>query len=168
MNRPLRSLWLLSVCAVLAGCGDSSLNPMRWFGGGGGPKQPQTLEPKGGYVDTADKRLPVPQVLSARWEPTVEGRLLVVTGIAPTKGWWKVALVTETPQPPGRVRPDSDGVLRLRLVGVPPAADDPAARMVARPGADTLTVAYPLSTAALQSITSVTVSAAGNSISLRN
>lgn len=163
MTRPL---WILCLCAVLAGCGDSSLNPMRWFDRGGAPRGPQTLEPRGGYADT-DQRLPVPQVLSARWEPTVEGRLLVVTAIAPTKGWWDVALVTETPQPAGRVRPGPDGVLRLKLVGAPPLAEDTAARMPAQPGADTLTVAFPLSNAALEWIDSVTISAALNGISLK-
>ena len=115
--------------------------------GAGGQRGPQTLEPKGGYART-DQRLAVPQVLSARWEPTVEGRLLVVTAIAPTKGWWDVALVTETPQPEGRVRPDADGVLRLRLVGSPPLTDDRSARLPAQPGPDTITVAFPISAAA--------------------
>ena len=128
----LRSLCLVSICALLAGCGGgggSGWNPLGWFGGGG-QRGPQTLEPKGGYART-NQRLAVPQVLSARWEPTVEGRLLVVTAIAPTKGWWDVALVTETPQPAGRVRPGPDGVLRLKLVGAPPLAEDTAARMPA-------------------------------------
>ena len=129
MNRPLS---MLCLCAVLAGCsgGGSGLNPMRWFGGGA-PKKPQSLEPKGGYQTADDSRLPVPQILSARWEPTTEGRLLVVTAIAPTKGWWNVEMVTQTPQPTGRIRPDADGILRLRLLGLPPP---PASAATARHG----------------------------------
>ena len=94
MTRPL---WILCLCAALAGCGDSSLNPMRWFDRGSAPRGPQTLEPRGGYADT-DQRLPVPQVLSARWEPTVEGRLLVVTAIAPTKGWCCLLYTSPSPR----------------------------------------------------------------------
>lgn len=164
----LRSLCLVSICALLAGCGGgggSGWNPLGWFGGGG-QRGPQTLEPKGGYART-DQRLAVPQVLSARWEPTVEGRLLVVTAIAPTKGWWDVALVTETPQPEGRVRPDADGVLRLRLIGSPPLTDDRSARLPAQPGPDTITVAFPISAAALERIDSVAVSAGNNGIALK-
>lgn len=165
MTRPL---WLLATCAVLSGCGDggSSLNPFRWFAGDT-QRGPETLEPKGGYKDRADSRIPVPQVVSARWEPTVEGRMLVVTAMAPTKGWYNVALITETPQPEGRVRPGPDGVLRLRLVGGPPPAGSTAARLPASPGADTLTVAFPLSAAALDQIDSIVVTGAANAVSLK-
>ncbi|ARJ68545.1 hypothetical protein [Paracoccus contaminans] len=165
MNRPVS---MLCLCAVLAGCsgGGSGLNPMRWFGGGA-PKKPQSLEPKGGYRTVDDKRLPVPQILSARWEPTTEGRLLVVTAIAPTKGWWNVEMITQTPQPTGRTRPDADGILRLRLVGLPPPPGSPAAREIARPETDMLTVAFPISNAALATMDQVTVSAANNAVSLK-
>lgn len=165
-----RPLVLLTTCALLAACGgrgDSSLNPLRWFGGGSAPQGPATLEPDGGYPTGTDARLAVPQLVSARWEPTVEGRLLVVTAMAPVKGWWNLALVTERPQPPGRVRPDADGVLRLRLVGLPPPADSTDARRPAQPGPDTLTVAFPLSNAALNRIDAVTVSGGNNALTLR-
>lgn len=161
-----RALWTIAACLVLSACGDSSLNPTRWFGGERTPRAPETLAPPKGYQIRDDTRLPVAQVLSARWEPTVEGRLLVVTAIAPTKGWWDVALVAQTPQPAGRVRPDADGVLRLRLVGSPPPPDSPAARMPAQPGTDTLTVAFPISSPALRDIGSVTVTGGANAISL--
>lgn len=163
----IRPLMLLPLCAVLAGCGDSSMNPMRWFGGGERDRGPATLEPRGGYVDQVQGRLPVPQILSARWEKTVEGRLLIVTAIAPTKGWHHVALITEAAQPEGRVRPGPDGVLRLRLVGSPPPQDSDAARLPANPATDTLTVAFPISSTALLDIDSVTVAAAMNSISVK-
>lgn len=161
-----RALWPIAACLILSACGDSSLNPTRWFGAERAPRGPETLAPPKGYQEKADARLPVAQVLSARWEPTVEGRLLVVTALAPTKGWWDVALVTETPQPGGRVRPDADGVLRLRLVGAPPPAGSAAARMPAQPGVDTLTVAFPLGSTALRDIGSVTVAGGANAISL--
>ena len=69
-------------------------------------------------------------------------------------------------QPAGRVRPDADGVLRLRLVGSPPPADSAAARLPAQPAVDTLTVAFPLSSTALRDIGSVTVTGGTNAISL--
>ena len=72
-----RVFWPLAACLMLAGCGgDSSLNPLRWFGGGkAAPRATDSLAPKGGYEGTEANRLPVAQVLTARWEPTVEGDL---------------------------------------------------------------------------------------------
>ncbi|MCG2921828.1 hypothetical protein KZ305_27465, partial [Escherichia coli] len=84
--------WPLAACLMLAACGDSSLNPRRWFGGDPAPRGPQTLAPEGGYTVAEDARQPAAQLLSARWEQTLEGRLLVVTAIPPTKGWWDLAL----------------------------------------------------------------------------
>ena len=161
-----RALWPIAACLMLSACGDSSLNPMRWLGGERAARGPETLVPPKGYPQRTDARLPVARVLSARWEPTVGGRLLVVTALAPTKGWWDVALVTETPQPESRVRPDADGVLRLRLVGAPPPSDSAAARMTAQPGVDTLTVAFPVSSTALRDIQSVVVAGGTNAIPL--
>jgi len=165
-----RVFWPLAACLMLAGCGggDSSLNPLRWFGGGKtAARANDTLAPKGGYETTRANRLPVAQVLTARWEQMVEGRLLVVTAMAPTKGWWDVELVTSTPMPEGRVRPDPDGVLRLQLVGAPPLPGSAAAAMPAQPGVDTLTVAFPISNAALDRIDSVLVQAGQNAVTLR-
>lgn len=163
-----RAFWPLAACLTLAACGgDSSLNPFRWGGGGGSAQRgPETLAPEGGYTNLDASRMPVAQVLSARWEPLVEGRLLVVTAMAPTKGWWNVDLVTVTPMPRGRVRPDPDGVLRLMLVGTPPPPDSAAARTPAQPGADTVTAAFPISHAALDRIGSVVVQAGENAITL--
>lgn len=109
------------VLLAAAGCArlsESRLNPMGWFGGGS--SQPTTLMPEGGYPTARDDaRLGLAHVTSARWEPLYEGRILVVTAVPTTQGWWDVALVTEMRMPPGRIQPDQDGVLRLRLVGHP-------------------------------------------------
>ncbi|SIQ78082.1 hypothetical protein SAMN05421641_11415 [Paracoccus thiocyanatus] len=168
----MRSLTLgILACAMLvpAGCGrmgDSGLNPLRWFGGGA-PRQ-QTLEPEGGYPITAeDGRLPLAQVTAAKWEPLYEGRLLVVTGLAASKGWWDVALVTEVPMPRGRIRADQDGVLRLRLVGKPPLADTFAAANPPNPASDMATVALTIPNAALAGLREVVITGAGNAITLR-
>ena len=170
-RRSPRTPALLIACAALtlAGCGrgDSSWNPRTWLGMGAGPRGPQTLEPAKGY-GRADPRAPVAQILSARWEPLVEGRLLVVTALPATRGWWNAALVTETPQPEGQLRPDADGVLRLRLVASPPLAESALAATPARPGPDTLTAAVAVSHAELAAITGVVVAGAGNAVTLRN
>ncbi|MDQ7262779.1 hypothetical protein NM680_13355 [Paracoccus sp. PS-1] len=163
------TLGILACAAlVLAGCGrmgDSSWNPMRWFGSA---PQTQTLEPEGGYPTTVnDGRVPLAHVTGARWEPLYEGRMLVVTGLAASKGWWDLALVTEVPMPKGRIRPDENGVLRLRLVGKPPQPDTFAAANPANPLADAATVALVIPNAVLPDLREVVISGASNSVSLR-
>src|SRR5690606_24459587 len=108
----LRILTTLILCtAVLGGCNRFS----GWFSPAS--RAPASLEPKDGYPTAADERRALLRAIaSARFEQISEGRLLVVVANAPTKGWWDVELVTETPQPEGRYQPDEDGVLRLRLV----------------------------------------------------
>ena len=153
---------------VLAGCGrmgDSNWNPMRWFGGS---SQPQTLAPEGGYpTQVDDGRVLLAQVTSAKWDPLYEGRLLTVTGLAASKGWWNVALVTEVPMPSGRIRPDENGVLRLRLVGKPPLPDTFAAANPPNPASDPITAALTIPNTVLPSLRQVVVSGAGNAITLR-
>lgn len=167
-----RRITALTIAATLtlSACGDgggSGLNPFRWFGGGGS-RGPETLTPEGGYATAAnDPRQLMGSITSARWEPLGEGRLLVVTGLAPTKGWWDAELVTETPMPAGRVRADADGVLRLRFVALPPPPDSPDARRAAVPEVDTITAALTITTGALQGIEQVVVQGAANVVTLR-
>ncbi|MRX49598.1 hypothetical protein GI374_03885 [Paracoccus sp. S-4012] len=148
---------------VLAGCGDSGLNPLRWFGGGQSAG-PTTLTPEGGYV-SADPRQPFPRVTGASWEPTANGRMLVVTGVPPTKGWWDPALIGEAPG--RRVAPDADGSLRLVFVASPPLPGSPETAMAADPRADTITVARSFTNTELAGISQVVVSGAGQSLTLR-
>lgn len=159
---------LLISTLLLAGCGgrfsDSGWNPFGWFSGS---EPTRTLDPEGGYIDAGDQRPGVPQIVSARWEPLTEGRLLVVTGIAPTKGYHDAALITARPQPRGRIAPDPDGVLRLRFVAVPPAPTDEAARLPANPAVDFITTAMALSSVQLAGITAVEITGASNVITLR-
>lgn len=154
------------VALALAGCGrlgDSSWNPMRWGG-----SKPQTLTPEGGYpTSTNDGRVPLAHVTSAKWDPMYEGRLLVVTGLGASKGWWDVQLVTEVPMPPGRVRPDENGVLRLRLVGKPPLPDTFAAANPPNPATDSITAAMTIPNGVLPSLREVVISGAGNAVTLR-
>ncbi len=159
----LRILTTLILCtAVLGGCNRFS----GWFSPAS--RAPASLEPKDGYPTAADERRALlPAIASARFEQISEGRLLVVVANAPTKGWWDVELVTETPQPEGRYQPDEDGVLRLRLVGNPPLAGSVEARTPADPRVDSITVALPLSHVAMAGVTQVQVTAMQNTVTLR-
>ncbi len=166
---------LACAAALLAACGGGSRgetgggrrwNPVRWITAPLSSEGPQTLEPEGGY-GKADARTPIAQILSARWEPLNEGRLLVVTAIAPTKGWHDAGLVNQTAQPRGRIVPDADGVLRLQMLGSPPPAGSVDARRAASPGADTITAAMPISTAELRNIGAVTVSGGVNAVTIQ-
>lgn len=159
---------LLLTLLLLAGCGgrfsDSGWNPLGWFGGG---PQRATLEPDQGYGRAASAIPGIPLVTGAAWQPTNEGRLLVVTAMTPTKGYSAVALETARPQPAGRISPDADGVLRLRMVGLPPAPESPAARLPARPETDLITAALALSTVQLARITAVEITSASNQVAIR-
>ncbi|TRW96267.1 hypothetical protein FNJ84_13350 [Paracoccus sp. M683] len=160
---------LLIATLAVAGCGgrysDSGWNPLGWFGSDRGPT---SLEPEGGYATTnTDARPGIPAITGAHWEVLNEGRLLVVTGLGATKGYWDAELITEAPSPSGRLTPDPDGVLRLRFVAWPPPADSDAARMPARPETDTISVALTLSSNVLAGVQQVQISGATNTITIR-
>lgn len=160
---------LLVFVLLLSGCGgrgsDSGLNPFGWFGGGGNREQPVSLIPDDGTIVT-NLPLGIPQIASARWEPLNEGRLLVATGLAPTKGYHDARLVPMRPQPSDRLSPDPDGVLRLRFAAQPPAPDSQAARLPANPAVDSITVALAISNVELARISRVEISGATNIVSL--
>lgn len=161
----LRNVMTLVLCTVvLAGCGRFS----GWFSSSSARKAPESLAPKDGYPTAADDlRQLVPAISAARFEATNEGRMLIVTANMPVKGWWDLALITETPQPAGRYQPDADGVLRLRLVGHPPVSGSAAAGMPADPRVDSVPVALALSNIALAGVNRIEIIAAQNVISLR-
>lgn len=142
------------------------MNPLRWFGGGS--KTPTTLDPDGGYpTQKNDNRIPVAQITGAKWEPLYEGGLLTVTALPSTKGWWAMKLITELPMPEGRIHGDENGVLRLRLVGLPPLENTFEASAAADPRVDTATVGITLSHEALTGIDQVVISGANNSVTIR-
>lgn len=160
---------LLLSALLLSGCGgfsDSGWNPLGWFGGGGS-KGLSTLAPEGGFAQSGDPRPDIAQVSSAKWEPALDGRILLATANAPTKGYHDAALITLRPHPGGRIEPDEDGVLRLRFVAVPPHPSDPVASLPANPAVDSLTAALSLPAIVVARISSVEISGAANTITLR-
>lgn len=174
----MKTLAILTCASLaLAGCGrgigsggvgsaSSGLNPFKWFGSGS--SQQATLTPDGGYPSArADARLPVAHIASARWEPLYEGRMLIVEGLPNTKGWWNAALITELPMPEGRIHGDEFGVLRLRLVGMPPPENTYAAAAPAQNPADRITTGITLPHEALATIREVVITGATNSVTLR-
>lgn len=159
---------MLAACGGGSGSGSagSGLNPLGWFGGGS--RQQTTLTPDGGYPTARqDGRAQIAQITGARWEPLYEGRMLLVEALPNTKGWWAAELVTELPMSEGRIRGDENGVLRLRLVGLPPLSDTYPAAVPAQAPTDTLTVSLTLPHEALASIEQVVITGAGNSVTLR-
>lgn len=165
----LKSVLILSAAAAaLSGCGrlgDSSWSPTSWLSDA--PDEQGTLEPTEGYTTADETRILIAHVGSAKMEPLTEGRLLVVTGIGPTKGWWDAALVSDTRGPRDVIAPDPDGVLRLRFVANPPLAGTAESRIPANPDVDTLTVGLALSHRMLSRTQQIIITGAGNSISLR-
>ena len=162
-----RAMALLIPALLLAGCGrmgDSGWNPLGWMGGR--DRAPATLDPAGGYTVRSDQRPLIPQLLSARWEVLNEGRLLVVSGIGPSRGYHSAELVTAVAQPAGRISPDADGVLRLHFVALPPLPESTSARLPANPARDAITVALPLSHTQLAAISRVEVIGAANQLSI--
>ncbi|MFI0395278.1 hypothetical protein [Paracoccus jiaweipingae] len=160
----------LALTLLLSGCGsfsgDSGLNPLGWFSGR--DRGPETLAPKGGYpTTTADARQPIAHIASAVLKDVPDGKLLVVTGMAPTRGWWDAELVPELPQVAGRLRGDQDGILRLRFVAQAPYADSPDARVPANPNVDMITTALPISRITMAGLRGITVSGATQVITIR-
>lgn len=159
---------LLIATLTLSACGgrfsDSGWNPFGWFGGGSQPRE--SLAPKEGYAAAGDQRPGLAAVTGASWQPLNEGRLLVVTGMAPTKGYWQADLIPVTPSPAGRFPVDPDGTLHLRLVAWPPSPEDAAARMPASPLSDEITTAITLSNTTLSRLARVTITGAGNTITI--
>lgn len=161
------TLPLLIVALTASGCGrfgDSGWNPLGW---GPGTAAPQSLAPEGGYPQVRDPRPSVPQILDAQWQPLSDGRLLVLRGLGPVKGYHSAALVRTVARPGDPLQPDADGVLRLRFVAVPPAADTPAARLPASAAADSITVALPISARRLSRLTAIEIEGGDRLITLR-
>ena len=152
------TLPLLIGALILSGCGrlgDSGWNPFGWRGQT--VTTTETLDPEGGYPQAQDPRPAVPQILGAEWQPLSDGRLLVLRGFAPVKGYHSAALVRSVPRSGDQLQPDPDGVLRLRFVASPPPADNPVAALPANPATDAITVALPISFLRLSRLSAIQI-----------
>jgi hypothetical protein len=109
----LRALAVAFVAVVtVAGCG-SRYNPVNWFDGGAEP--PASLEPEGGYAAVAlDPRPLIQQVTAMSVEPIAGGVIVRATGLPPTQGFWKAALLPQNDGEP------VNGTLTYRFVAIPP------------------------------------------------
>lgn len=144
-------LALVALTTVLAGC--DRLN----FWGRFSNSQPETLTPKGGYpTQSSDSRQLIPHIANAQLSPTSDGALLTVTGQTNGRGWYDVALTTQSQGVDGQISAP-DGVLRLRMVGHP--SDQPMISPI--------TAALPLSRQDLVHIRMIEVQAADRIIRLR-
>ena len=163
IRRPMSALApILTVClvltggvltgGVLTGCAtvsQSKYNPFNWF------KSATSTEVPVLYQAPPDQRLLVAQVTALKIEQTPDGAILRATGLPPSQGWWKAALV----------KVDQDDAARLvyefRLY--PPLAPAPAST----PRSREITVAVALSNQQLQGISTITVQGEGNALSSR-
>ena len=108
---PARTAALVALLA-LAACGDSGLNPFRWFGGGS--QDNVRLYPEGGFAERVDFRDLVAEVTRLEAESAPGGVILHATGLPPRQGYWDGELTSDTGFIP------EDGVLTLMFRIRPP------------------------------------------------
>jgi hypothetical protein len=152
-RRPTRAVaQILALCLVLTGCASvsqSKYNPFNWF------KSSTSSEPVTLYVPPADKRPLVAQVLTLKVEQTPDGAIVRATGLPPTQGWWKAALV--------KVAQDDLTKLVFEFRLFPPLTPTPAGTPLSRE----ITVATSVSNLQLDGIKTITVQGEGNALSSR-
>lgn len=164
MKAPLIPVLTLSLAlaAALPGCSrisDSRLNPLNWFKS----SQPAatTLAPENGYVDVDDRRVPAAQIVSMTLHKVSGGAMLMVTGVAPTQGWWDAELV---PVDAGD-RP-VDGVLAYRLLMAEPTPGSADAARTGDPATREITVSRFLSDVKLSDVRKLVVEGANGARSM--
>lgn len=84
----LRATFALFLCVSLAGCGESRLNPLNWFGGE--REQRITVTDVG---RPTDPRPLVEEITSLAIEPTTSGAILTATAATAATGYWQPGLV---------------------------------------------------------------------------
>jgi hypothetical protein len=137
----------LALPLLAAGCGDSSLNPFNWFGGGGTPEPVALLEVP------EDPRPLIDQVTAVTIDRTPGGAIVRATGLPAAVGYWNAALV-----PVNRDgRPDEAGVLALEFRAVPPPSPVPGS-----PAAREIVAGYFITEQVLRDVRSVSVLAERN------
>lgn len=153
--RPIR-LAVLAALLALAACGNSRLNPLNWFGGGG--EKTVVLAPPGGFAERFDPRPLIEEVTQISLAPGQGGAVLTATGLAPRQGYWNGELVSNTGN-----RPDEHGVLELEFHIAPP----PGPTDVNRPQSREVVVGLYLSRQKLAKLREIRVRGERNLRSLR-
>lgn len=166
------SLAILLVSSLaLASCGwrDSRVNPRNWFG----KSQAVAVETEQGAVnpliparrrgvfarpEPEDLSVPIASVTELSVEPTNTGAIIVATGVAERQGPYEVRLVPDsddlTPQ---------DGVLSFSFRVLYPRTGSAAGSEFTR----TVRDGYSISSADLEGVRAIRVSAAGNALETR-
>jgi hypothetical protein len=153
----VRPVLTLTLCAALAGCGDSgssNLNPFNWFGGGS--EAEITVTPEGVPIDP---RPLIDQVTNVVVERVPGGVIVRATGVPPTLGYWSADLVPADPD----LRPDENGVVTLDFRALPPVTPQPAGS----PSARQIVTGVFLSEQTLRGVRSIAVLAERNTRSVR-
>jgi hypothetical protein len=151
-----RPILTLTLCAGLAGCGDSSLGSLNPFNWSGGAEPVVAVTPEG---DIADPRPLVGEVTAVVAEPAPGGVIIRATGLPPTQGFWNAALLPDNPE----LTPDENGVLGFDFRAAPPlSAQNPGT-----PRTREIVTGYFLSNQKLAGIRSVTVRGERNARSIR-
>jgi hypothetical protein len=151
-----RPILTLTLCAGLAGCGDSSVNSLNPFNWWGGEDVTVAVTPEGEIIDP---RPLIGEVTGLVAEPSPGGVIIRATGVPPTQGYWDAALLPDNPE----LTPDEDGVLgfdfRAAMPLVPQGVGSPRAREIV--------TGYFLSNQDLEGIRTVTVRGERNARSIR-
>ncbi|PWG18172.1 hypothetical protein DFK10_02655 [Salibaculum griseiflavum] len=146
-------------CARLA---DSPVNPLNWFGGGGGTQEAaapgeaeiRPLVPANPREIVVDQRGPVETITALSVDRTPYGALVTATGQTDIQGYFNAELVPVSIE---------DGTLTLEFRAEAP----PAFTGLGSPRSRLITVAYRLDAAELATIRTVRVTSARNSRSAR-
>jgi hypothetical protein len=151
-----RPILTLTLCAGLAGCGDSSMNSLDPFGWWQDEEVPVQVSPDG---EPVDPRPLIGEVTSLVAEPAPGGVIIRATGLPPTQGFWDAALTPDNPE----LTPDEDGILGFDFRAAPPLV----AQGVGSARAREIVTGYFLSNQDLAGIRSVTVRGERNARSIR-
>lgn len=151
-----RPILTLTLCAGLAGCGDSSVNSLNPFNWWGGEEETFAVTPEGEIVDP---RPLIGEVTALVAEPVPGGVLIRATGLPPTQGFWDAALLPPNPE----LTPDEDGVLAFEFRAAAPLTP----QGVGTPRTREIVTGYFLTNQDLASIRTVTIVGERNSRSLR-
>ncbi|MFB2593841.1 hypothetical protein ACEYYB_03240 [Paracoccus sp. p4-l81] len=154
----------LAIAGTLSGCSrisESRFNPLNWFGS----SEPvaATLAPEGGYAQAAeDHRQPAAQITRMDLQRVSGGAVLLVTGVAPSLGWWDAELV-----PPEVSDRPVDGTLAYRLMIAAPRPGSADASRAGTQQTREITVQHFISEVKLAQVNRLVVEGANGARSMR-